>query len=225
MKRNFHFPAGTFILLVFGACSFDYGQDSKDGGEFPDVVMENVEYVRVRDGNPVVRFAAEEAERYEDRHIMELKYFSFQQFNTASDEVNATGSAGSASVELESGNIELKNGVRIEVDSEDIVIETAMLNWKDKERRLDTGEWEPVEILRNDGTKFTGWGFSADARRRTWAFAGGVQGAYVDDDDKEEEPVDEGEIDEILTEAGESWFLETQDDEPEGAEVFEDSAK
>lgn len=211
MGRYFHFTACIFLIAALTACSFDYGPGSSGETELPDVVMNNVEYVRVRDGNPLVRFEAEGAERYERRHTMELKNFSFEQFNTAADDVNAMGRAGNASVELESGNIHMKNGVRIEVESEDIAIETSTLNWKDKERQLSAGTGEPVEIRRLDGTSFTGWGFSADARRRTWAFTDGVQGAYIEKDDDEEDGPDGADA-EIPTEAG-------------GFEAFEDAAK
>jgi LPS export ABC transporter protein LptC len=228
MGRNFHRAVCVSLVFVFGACSFDYGPGSSEDAELPDVVMDNVEYVRVKEGNPLVRFEAEGAERYERRHTMELKNFSFEQFNAASDDVNALGRAGNASVELESGNIYMKNGVRIEVDSEDIAIETGTLNWKDKERQLAAGAGEPVEIYRQDGTTFTGWGFSADARRRTWAFTDGVQGAYIDDDE-DDEPAGEDEIAEILMEAGESWVPKAPDKTGESETlddaVIEDAAK
>ncbi|MDR0387005.1 MAG: LPS export ABC transporter periplasmic protein LptC [Treponema sp.] len=222
MGRNFHFAAGLFLTAVFfAACSFDYGAGSVGDDELPDVVMHDVQYVRVRDGNPLVRFEAEGAERYESRQTMELKNFSFEQFNTAADTVNAVGRASNASVELDSGNIRMKDGVRIEVDSEDITIETKNLEWRDKERQLAAGTGEAVEIHRLDGTSFTGWGFSADARYRTWAFTGGVQGVYIDaDDDEEGSPEDAGIQAESPEDAGPP-HTET----PEEVSGFEDTAK
>jgi LPS export ABC transporter protein LptC len=204
MRRNHLFVEFFFLISIFAACSFDYGPDSSEDSGLPDVVMKDVQYVRVRDGNPVVRFEAEGAERYESRQTMELKNFTFEQFNTAAEDVNVIGHAGDASVELESGNIHMKNGVRIEVDSEDIAIETRTLDWQDKERQLFAGTGEPVEILRSDGTSFTGWGFSADARHRTWIFENGVQGTYIDkdEDEDEDEAAEPGEADETA-EAGE----------------------
>jgi LPS export ABC transporter protein LptC len=159
--------------------------------------MGNVEYVRVRDGDPVVRFRAQLAERYENRQTMELQNFSFEQFYAHGDEVNATGRAGSALVELESGNIQLENSIIISVDSEDITIETENLSWED-EKRILAGRDEDtvVDIQRSDGTLFSGRGFTADARSRTWAFNGGVEGIYIDTEDDEE--AEAGEISEEL---------------------------
>jgi LPS export ABC transporter protein LptC len=175
-----------FGITIFLACSFDYGEASQDDGDQPDIVMQDVEYVRMRDGYPVVRFSAEEAQRFEKKQAMELDHFRFEQFETHADSVSATGSATLASIELESGNIRMEGGVYIEVESEDIAITTTTLEWLDKERQLSTGETEQVDITRSDGTSFTGWGFFADARRRSWEFKNGVEGTYVEKDDEEE---------------------------------------
>jgi LPS export ABC transporter protein LptC len=148
--------------------------------------MENVEYVRVRNGNPLARFTAENVERYEDRHTMELRNFTFEQFETHGEELNAEGNAGSASVALDSGDVQLRGGIRIEVKSEDITIETERLEWKDKERILSVGANERVDMKRSDGTDFFGLGFTANIRDRTWGFASGIQGSYIWEDEDEE---------------------------------------
>jgi len=177
-----------FIAIIsFGifACSFDYGEGSSDNDNQPDIIMEEVEYVRVRNGDPIVRFTAERAERYERRQTMEIKNFSFEQFESKSDEVNAIGRAGTASVELDSGNIRMEDGVRLEVDSEDITIETQRLDWRDEEKELSAGEYERVTMYRSDGTNFWGQGFSANTRTRTWGFSSGIEGTYFwEDEDK-----------------------------------------
>ncbi|MFP3042522.1 LPS export ABC transporter periplasmic protein LptC [Treponema primitia] len=188
-----------FILLV--SCTFDYGDEVSENEDLPDIVMGNVEYVRVRDGDPVVRFRAQLAERYENRQTMELQNFSFEQFYAHGDEINATGRAGNALVELESGNIQLGNSIIISVDSEDITIETENLSWED-EKRILAGRDEDtvVDIQRSDGTLFSGRGFTADARSRTWVFNGGVEGIYIDTEDDDDE---EAEAEEVSEELGE----------------------
>jgi LPS export ABC transporter protein LptC len=174
-----------FLLLLLASCSFDYGQQDGTNADQPDIVMENVEYVRVRSADPLARFKAERAERYEEREIMKLRNFSFEQFGNHGEDVNAYGRAGSATAEIDSGNITLGDGVRIEVESEDIAIETQQLEWKDKERLL-LGEKEgAVNILQSSGTSFSGIGFRADARQRTWEFSGGVSGTYIYEDKEE----------------------------------------
>ncbi|MDR2363152.1 MAG: LPS export ABC transporter periplasmic protein LptC [Spirochaetaceae bacterium] len=177
------------IILSFFSlwgCSFDYGMTTMEG-EYPDLVMQDTEYVRVRDGDPVARIKAKQVERYDKRQVMELKSFSFEQFEDHGETVNAVGNAGSATVDLNSGDIRLGGKVSISVDSEDIIIETDTIEWKDKERSLSGQEGVEVDIYRSDGTSFTGRGFSADLRSRTWTFSGGVEGLYIHDDEKDGE--------------------------------------
>jgi LPS export ABC transporter protein LptC len=185
----------SIILGLLGSCSFDYGESTSDQGDLPDIVMKDVEYVRVRNGNPLVRFTAESAERYEKRQTMELTNFSFEQFEHQGVDINAVGQAGTASVELDSGNIRLRDGVRLEVESEDITLETKGLDWQDKERLLSGGETEQVDMHRSDGTNFSGWGFAADIRNRTWSFTSGINGIYIweDEEEAEENEQEEGE--------------------------------
>jgi len=147
--------------------------------------MENVEYVRVRSAEIQARFLAERAERFENRQLMELRNFSFEQFEQG--DVNAFGMAGSASVELDSLDIFMADGVRLEVESEEIAIETMRLEWRDTQRILLGGGDDEVQISREDGTAFAGIGFRADARQRTWEFAGAVVGTYVHEDDDDED--------------------------------------
>jgi LPS export ABC transporter protein LptC len=193
MKNEHFFPIFALfscLPLLFVACSFDYGSQESDKNQ-PDIVMENVEYVRVRSADPQARFQAERLERYEERRIIELRNFSFEQFGNHGEEINASGRAGSASIEMDSMDIRLDNEVRIDVDSEDLAIETMWLEWKDEARTLTGGPENEVNIYQDKGTFFTGMGFHADARRRTWEFYGKVSGTYVHEDDEDEEAANE----------------------------------
>jgi LPS export ABC transporter protein LptC len=174
-------------LIALVACTFDYGDEMSAGNDDPDIVMRDVEYVRVRDGDPVVRFKAQLAERYETRQTMELQNFSFEQFYNHGEGINATGKAGSAMVELSSGDLQLEKSIMISVESEDITIETDNLSWQDEKRILAGKETDTVAIERSDGTLFSGQGFTADVRSRTWTFSGSVEGIFIDTDDDEEE--------------------------------------
>jgi LPS export ABC transporter protein LptC len=180
-------PVTCYLLL---GCSFDYGSANSGEKGLPDIVMDNVEYVRVRSMDPQARLQAERVERYEERRIMELRNFSFEQFGNHGEEINAHGRAGSALFEIDSGDIRMDDGVRLDVDSEDIAMETKQLEWKDKERTLTGGADEEVHVYQENGTSFTGIGFQADARTRSWSFTDTVNGTYIYDGDEEDDDVD-----------------------------------
>ena len=186
-RNKSSFRSGGFGLLiamtvVLAACSFNYDTASGSDKARPDIVMDNLEYVRVRGGDPLVRFKAEHAERWEESQTMDLTNFSFEQLQDQGKTINAEGQAGGASVQLNSGDLSLKDGVSISIQSEDITIRTTDLDWKDKDKTLTGSADGEVDIDRSDGTSFTGRGFSADARNRTWDFSGAVTGQYVEKD-------------------------------------------
>jgi LPS export ABC transporter protein LptC len=180
----------VFSCLLYAflsiACSFDYGAGESERSR-PDIVMENIEYTRVRGGDILARFRGEHAERWEDTQIMRITNFTFEQMEDKGATVNVEGSAGAAEVQLESGDIILFDGVVIRIESEDVIIHIDRVEWKDKEKTLSGGEGERVDIQRSDGTNFTGMGVFADIRSRTWSFSGEVEGTYVEEDEEEED--------------------------------------
>jgi len=196
--RGLHFTisvlmlaSALFALIALGACTFDYGELEPSERTMPDLIMENVDYVRIRSSDPVARLLAERVERYERIGLMKLQVFSFEQFANSGEEVNAAGSAGKASYIIESGDIVMEDSVRLEVESEDIVIETNYLEWKDAQRILSSGDEEEVHIHQQTGTNFTGIGLIADVRRRAWEFTNVVSGIYVLEDTDEEQSSNE----------------------------------
>jgi len=148
--------------------------------------MTNVVYVRVRSADPIAKVQAERAERFESRGVMVLHNFTFEQFGDSGNEVESFGWAGTASVHIESGDVSMSDGVRLEVESEDFILETNQLNWRDDPRLLSSGENDEVFIFRANGTNFTGIGFNANIREHSWAFTGAVFGTFIPDDEDEE---------------------------------------
>ena len=175
------------FALLLAACSFDYSDVMESSDNKPDVVMENIEYVRVEGGSPLVRFSADYAERWESRQTMELREFSFEYLEDDGNEINAEGGAFQASVQLDTGNVSLSGGVRINIESEDITISTDSLRWLDDPRLLYGPDHDEVDIERSDGTSFTGRGLSVNIRDRTWSFSGEVGGTYIEKDDEDDE--------------------------------------
>jgi len=190
MKKGIALKYGAVCILIFlitVSCTFDYGETESSENDQPDLVMINVEYIRVRSSDPIARVYAERAERYEKKGVMKLENLTFEQYGEKGSEVNTMGSAGNASVDINSGDISMANGVRLEVESEDIIIETDQLDWKDETHILSTGKEDEVNIYRENGTHFIGIGLTADARHRTFEFSGDVSGTYIQEDDEADE--------------------------------------
>ncbi|MDR2900326.1 MAG: LPS export ABC transporter periplasmic protein LptC [Treponema sp.] len=175
--------AVSFFLFV--GCSFDYGQTNDSSEEQPEIIMLDVEYVRVENGEPMLQFKAEKAEQYEESRTMKLSNFSFTQFNQDEEKEDTSGFAGSGVIDLDSKDVALKDGVYVDAASEDMQISTEVLHWKDEEKELDSGA-EDVFVERPDGTTLSGSGFSADLRTRTWEFSSSISGTYVYEEKEED---------------------------------------
>ena len=188
--------SGCIILFLFLGCSFDYGDKEPSGEEQPGLIMEDVEYVRVRSADPKAKFQAERAERYEKQGVMRIQNLTFEQYGDRGNEVNALGSAGYASVEIQTGDIFMDQNVKIDVETDDITIETYQLEWRDKPHIISTPEENEVNIFQDNGTNFTGTGLYVETRSRQWEFKGYVNGLFVHDDDDDEYFFEETETDE-----------------------------
>jgi LPS export ABC transporter protein LptC len=179
-------------LQALGAgCSFDYGNEESEVSTLPDIVMEDLDYVRVRAGSPQAHFTAERAERYDRQRMMELSGVQFEQYNLATGELDAKGTAGGAEIDLAGGNVTLKDGIDVSVESEEVTLETEWLEWNDGKRELKGKEAAVVVIKRSGGTDFRGVGFSADVRSRQWEFSGGAEGTFEQDEEEGEEAIEE----------------------------------
>jgi len=190
-----HFSRLSFLLFlrlviivpVFltAACSFNYDTVSENS-EDPDLIMRYAEYVRIENGNPVFKVNADEVRRYETKHSMELDNFSFDQYNSAPEdhekipEINVRGSAGKAQIETDTNNFIMSGGISLEVKSEDVILKTGDISWRDKERMLNAPG--KLSITRSNGTTLEGVGFSVDTRKKSWEFESNVKGSIVDDD-------------------------------------------
>jgi len=177
----------VFAILGCVACSFDYGSVETLDETRPDLIMTDVEYVRVRDGKPLVRLQAESAERFEKTRKMNVSSPRFEQFRPDGTG-GAKGVAASAEIDLATGDVFMSGGVSVSVPDEDVLIETEALSWRDEAKGLSGPENGAVLIKKGDGTYLSGIGFAADARSRSWDFTGTVNGTWVDSDEDAEAP-------------------------------------
>jgi LPS export ABC transporter protein LptC len=170
--------------LLLSGCSFDYGSLSEESDStIPDLVMTDVEYVRVQDGKPVVRLQAAKISRYDKDKRMEVEFPRFAQYAADGSE-GSRGGASSATVDIESGDVVLSGGVVLSVPGEDVHLETDRLDWLDKDRVLAGGDEVPLLVKRGDGSYLSGPGFRVDSRSKRWSFSGAVSGTYVDEADE-----------------------------------------
>lgn len=174
----------ALVTAIAGGCTLDYGAlEEESSTNTPDLVMTDVEYVRVQDGKPVIRLQAESISRYDQAKRMDVDQPRFSQFDADGAE-GARGGASSASINTETGDVSLKGAVVLSIPEEDVDLETDRLDWQDANRILAGDAKSPLMVKRKDGSYLTGSGFRVDSRSKQWSFSERASGTYVDEDQK-----------------------------------------
>ncbi|WP_304226075.1 LPS export ABC transporter periplasmic protein LptC [Gracilinema caldarium] len=169
------------ILIVSSACSFDYSSVSETESERPDLVMQDVDYVRVKDGKITLHMQADQVDRFEQKRLLQVQNIRFEQFSKENSSPEAVGSAGYAQFWTATSDASFAEGVRITVNSEDLSVEASTLQWNNGQKKLFGPQNDQVLLKRKDGSILSGKGFSADGRSRSWTFAGPVSGTYQEE--------------------------------------------
>ncbi len=197
------FVRTSLFIIVFAflaSCSFDYGGATGEGEEKPDIVMKDFDFVRVSDKKIDVRLQGDEAKHWEKDQRMEVRQARFAQYNRSDASLASSGLAGRAEIDFDSGDVVLSEGVQVYIQQEDTLIESGELHWHDKAGMLIAPDSQTVLFKNDKGSIIQGRGFGADARRRAWELAGGVEGNYVHEDKKESATEAEEEVPVVLEE-------------------------
>ena len=179
--------ASTVAALVVAACSFDYPARGAEelADQVPETVLTDVAYIVVRDGQVRASITADQVENYPRAGTAVLAGAHYAEFDDAG-EVVATGSAERAVYYTASEDAELSGAVDLRSESQTTALRARVLRWESEPRRLSAPAAELVELVRDDGSAFSGAGFTADLRRKAVRFAAPVTGTVVIDNDADE---------------------------------------
>jgi hypothetical protein len=124
----------------------------------------------------MLELKAATAAAYESGNKMVLTDVVFSEYNTSTGELASFGHADKVIYHTDTKEAEFSGSVRLESKSQDAVLEGEYLTWSDKDKRLEGGLESMVKISRSDGSAVSGSGFEAQARSRSFAFRGSVEG-------------------------------------------------
>jgi len=171
----------TFWGSLLIACSFDYSAMSETEHDKPDLIMQDVDYVRVTDGSISLHMQADQVERYEKKRLMQVQNIRFEQFSKDSTEPDVLGTAGIAQFWTATSDAQFADGVRIVIQSEDLSVEAKSLQWNNSQKKLFGPQDDQVLLKKANGSVLVGKSFSADGRSRSWQFEGAVSGTYQEE--------------------------------------------
>ena len=175
-------------LLLGGGCSLNYSESEMAESlseELPNSIIRNYRFVDIRSGRSSFRIYAAEARMYHKAHKTELKDLFFQEIN-AEGEVVTEGEAARATIFTQTDDVEMHGDISFSGAAQEATIISNYLFWNNEERRLEGNPEHTVTIIKADGSRIHGKGFSADAAGQRVEFSEAVEGVYIQDDEDAE---------------------------------------
>jgi LPS export ABC transporter protein LptC len=137
----------------------------------------------VRDGRPVLVLEAEQARSYADAKRIVLREAVFRELDD-DGEVLVTGRADRAVFHTDTEDAEISGNIELYSTREEASVRADELVWHKESRTLEGRDDGVVTLERDDGSRISGSGFSADFRRRTIRFAGQVEGVLEEQEEQ-----------------------------------------
>lgn len=174
-------------VLLGGGCSLNYSEAEMAESlseELPNSIIRNYRFVDIRSGRSSFRIYAAEARMYHKAHKTQLKDLFFQEINP-DGEVVTEGEAARATIFTQTDDVEMHGDISFSGAPQEATIISDYLFWNNEERRLEGNPEHTVTIIKADGSRIRGKGFSADAAAQRVEFSEAVEGIYVQNDDDE----------------------------------------
>ncbi|MBN2509717.1 MAG: LPS export ABC transporter periplasmic protein LptC [Spirochaetales bacterium] len=173
--------SGLLLLFLAAGCSLDYGTaltDDDISNTTPNTVIEEMTFVSVRQGRPVMEITAERALSYNSRKETHLEGVHFREFDARGD-VAAEGSGGRGVYFLDTENVEMEDGLNLYSQTEESGISAEHLYWTKKTKELTGRKDSLVRIERDDGTFIQGYEFRGNLQTKTFTFETNSSGMLV----------------------------------------------
>ena len=124
------------FTLLFLSCSFapEDTPFSDRPAEFPDMRLDNTQYVLGIEGDEPIRIHARTIELYEKADLAYITEATFVQYSSDNTE-QFTGSFGSAQIETDTNNLSMEKGVSIRNHVDRFTIEAEDLYWEHEGRK------------------------------------------------------------------------------------------
>jgi LPS export ABC transporter protein LptC len=176
--------------LLLPSCSLAglASQVAANEEELPTAIFSDYAHTLVVRGKRNFVLEAARAELYETSKRTLLTGVTFSEYDPDTGELLSLGRADEAVYHSDTKDAEFSGSVLLESKKQDAVLQGEFLRWIDKDKRLEGRLDRTVTISRADGSRVSGAGFEADARRRAFSFRESVEGRIESKSDSKSEP-------------------------------------
>jgi len=180
-SRRPRLARACLLALAIPACSLDYGTEdaAPESAEAPIARFTEYAHTIVVRGSRAFELKAASAEIYEEQRRTVLGRVDFAEYDPDTGELISSGTAEQAVFWPETEDAELSGSVRLHSRRQDAILESEYLRWDGEGKRLEGRLDRTVTVSRSDGSRVSGAGFEADARRRSFMFRESVTGVVA----------------------------------------------
>ena len=162
-------PALLALSVLLVSCSFASKDEGpvKEKGVFPDIILENAEYLLGQSGENPIAITGGKITFYSKDNRAEMESFSFVQKDDDGN-IILEGSADSGTVNTKSKKMELKGNVYLAKTDEQMEIRSDSLSF-DSENEEASAEGKVV--VKSDKGSFSGYDFKGDLVNMVYSFS------------------------------------------------------
>lgn len=165
-------------LLSMG-CTIDYNEDLEStikSESIPDSIMRNFKLVKIKNNSPYTEVESSLTEIYNNQNKTVLHNVIFTEYDTNSKSITTTGKADNIEYYHDTEDAKLKGNLKFVSKKEEVEMTGEDLYWNKNDKKISSSTETSIEVIKEDGSRMKGYGFSANLERSTFSFEKGITG-------------------------------------------------
>lgn len=165
--------------MFIAGCSIDYSDPSEEvekSETIPDSVMKNFMLIQIRNNDPYTQITSSLTEIYNKQNRTVLYDVEFTEYNLTTNDITTTGKVDIVEYFNDSEDAKLTGNIIFYSKKDEIEIFGDDLYWNDDDKSMSSDVNSSILVIKEDGSRIEGFGFSANLKNSTFSFEKNVTG-------------------------------------------------
>lgn len=171
------------VLLVtvslFWGCTINYNDQSEEiekSDSIPDSVMKNFNLIQIKNNKPHNEINSSLAEIYNTQDRTVLHNVTFTEYSTTTYKATTQGQADKIEYFNDTEDAQLTGNLEFISTKDELKMTGEYLLWNKEEKSIVSSSDSAIRVVKEDGSKIEGYGFSANLRNSTFSFEKDITG-------------------------------------------------
>lgn len=179
MVRKINKTLIVAACLFLAGCTVDYNNPSEvieKSESIPDSIMRNFQLVQMKNNKPYTEITSTLTEIYDRQNKTVLHNVKFTEYSSTSKDVITSGKADTVEYFNDSEDAKLTGNLNFYSKKDEIEMFGDSLYWNDDKKNISSDIESSIRVVKDDGSKIEGYGFSANLKNSTFSFEKSVTG-------------------------------------------------